>query len=79
MFEAQQREVEAMMSQSPEFRSLFLKHREPALFSVVDGELDSSFAAFELGFHRISLAIVTDEFSGSRRKLCFALRSAMRA
>ena len=28
MFEAQQREVEAMMSQSPEFRSLFLKHRE---------------------------------------------------
>ncbi|HQW82753.1 MAG: YdcH family protein [Rhodanobacteraceae bacterium] len=28
MFEAQQREVEAMMSQSSEFRSLFLKHRE---------------------------------------------------
>ena len=28
MFEAQQREVEAMMSQSSEFRSLFLKPRE---------------------------------------------------
>ncbi len=28
MFENQQKEVEIMMGQSPEFRSLYLKHRE---------------------------------------------------
>ncbi len=28
MFEGQQKDVEQMMGQSPEFRSLYLKHRE---------------------------------------------------